>query len=137
MPWPPQPEHVSESDIELYVMRRLSPAENSRVEDHLVRCRDCCLRVIRDEHFLELLRSAIRYEGQANPLRETNSDVLEVLTTRISDGHEGVLLALRQDAFVELDGRPWPGLILSPAQARLLAARLELFAAEIECREQS
>lgn len=137
MPWPPQPEHLSEEQIELYVMGHLPAVDIGRVENHLVQCRECCLRVVRDQRFLDLLRGAIRHETQPQVAPALDERVPEVLATRIPDGREGVLLTLRQDSIIELGGYPRPGLVLTAAQARLLAARLELFAAEIECRGQS
>ena len=48
------------------------------------------------------------------------------------DGNDSILLAVRQDAFVELADAPWPGVLVAPSEARVLAHRLLLFAAEIE-----
>jgi hypothetical protein len=126
------PEHIAEEDLEFYAMGRLAPQDVVRVEAHLIKCRDCCLRLVRDQRFIELLRGAIDHE--ATQVQARAPDALVVMRSPTEDGGEGVLLALRQDAFVELYNRPWPGVILRPEEARLLAARLQLLAAEIDCR---
>jgi len=103
----------SEEEVELYVMGRLPSPDGARVEAHLIHCRDCCLRVVRDERFMELLRGALRYESETKnpPALHSADQVLAVMRMPTRDGRDDVLIALRQDAFVELQGDPWPGLV--------------------------
>ncbi len=58
---------------------------------------------------------------------------LTIERRRLQNGGQAVLLAVRQDAFVELEEGPHSGVVLLPQEARLLAYHLLLLAQEIDC----
>ena len=62
-------------------------------------------------------------------------DALVVQEVPLQDGGYGVGLLVRQDLFVVLSDGPWPGAILSPAEARRLADLLRIVAEAVEARE--
>jgi hypothetical protein len=58
---------------------------------------------------------------------------LTIERRRLQVGGEAILLAVRPDAFVELEDGPHSGVTLLPHEARLLAYHLLLLAQEIDC----
>jgi hypothetical protein len=59
--------------------------------------------------------------------------MISVFRAPDSKGRDSIAVVLSQDAIVlNVDGEPFPGVAVHPAQARELAYRLLLFAQEIE-----
>lgn len=59
--------------------------------------------------------------------------MISVFRAPDAQGRDAIAVVLSQDAMVlNVDGEPFPGVAVHPAQARELAYRLLLFAQEIE-----
>jgi anti-sigma factor RsiW len=52
--------HVSDDSLELYSMDRLPDPEAAKVEEHLLICEECCVRLTRRDEFIQVLRAALR-----------------------------------------------------------------------------
>jgi hypothetical protein len=52
--------HISDDDLELYVMNQLPPASLPTLEEHLLFCHDCQDRVEEVENWISHLRVALR-----------------------------------------------------------------------------
>jgi len=52
--------HVGEDDLEAFAMERLAPEHAQRVVHHLLDCRPCFLRLIREAILIETIRESLR-----------------------------------------------------------------------------
>lgn len=53
-------EHISEDDLEAFVLERLTHEHTHQVLAHLVDCAHCSLRLVREAVLIELLRETLR-----------------------------------------------------------------------------
>jgi hypothetical protein len=54
-------EHISEDDLEAFVLERLTHEHAHRVLAHLVDCAYCSLRLVRETVLIELVRETLRH----------------------------------------------------------------------------
>jgi hypothetical protein len=55
-------DHISEQDLEAFVIERLTEEQNGRVLAHLVECGHCSLRLVRETVLIETLREALEFQ---------------------------------------------------------------------------
>jgi hypothetical protein len=55
-------DHISEQDLEAFVIERLTDEQNGRVLAHLVECGHCSLRLVRETVLIETLREALEFQ---------------------------------------------------------------------------
>jgi hypothetical protein len=53
-------DHISDDDIESYATNRLPEDRSALVEEHLLICGACCLRVADADDFVAVLRAALQ-----------------------------------------------------------------------------
>ena len=59
-PDPPKERHISEDQLEAFAMGKSLGAQAERVHAHLLSCDECCLRLVEEAQFIEVLREALR-----------------------------------------------------------------------------
>lgn len=53
-------QHPSDDDLELYALGRLTEPDLGRVEEHLLVCEECRVRLDEEDAFVKAVRAALR-----------------------------------------------------------------------------
>jgi hypothetical protein len=89
------PNHLSDSELALYLDRRLSPEERDRIEDHLGVCAECRGHVLGTQ---QVLRSARRPRLLAAGGVLAAAAAITILLARVEPGNEQTMPKLREAA---------------------------------------